>query len=63
LLLWCLRPQPPRLPVRRALALGLGVTGGFVLAQLPWGWQLWQATGNPMHPMFGSVLGGLFGGR
>ncbi len=63
LLLWWCRPRPPRWPLSRALAIALGAASGFVLAYLPWGWQLWQLTGNPMHPLFGPVLGGLFGGR
>jgi len=63
LLLWWWRPERPCLPWPRAVALALGAGGGFLLAYLPWGWQLWQLTGNPMHPLFGPVLGGLFGGR
>lgn len=61
LLLWWWRPQAPRLPWSRAAALALGAGGGFLLAYLPWGWQLWQLTGNPLHPFFGSVLVPLLG--
>lgn len=35
---------------RRALALALGGAFGFGVAYAPWGWQLWQATGNPLYP-------------
>jgi len=58
LLLWWYRPTTPHLPLRRAGALALGACLGFGLAYMPWGWQLWQMTGNPFHPFFGSWFGG-----
>jgi hypothetical protein len=62
LLLWCWTPQAPRGLLARGALIGSGAALGFLLAYLPWGWQLWRLTGNPMHPFFGPWLGGLFGG-
>lgn len=42
-------------PLRRALALAAGAVLGFGVAYAPWGWQLWQATGNPFYP-YGAML-------
>jgi len=62
LLLWCWSPQAPRGLATRMALIALGAAAGFLLAYLPWGWQLWRLSGNPMHPLFGPWLGGLFGG-
>jgi Glycosyltransferase family 87 len=53
LLLWWYRPRPPHWPWRRALCILGGAGLGFGVAYAPWGWHLWQATGNPFHPFFG----------
>jgi hypothetical protein len=42
---------------RRAVAMGLGVCLGFGLAYGPWGWQLWQHTGNPFYPFLSAYFG------
>lgn len=55
---WWHRPGGWPLPLRRGLSMAGGAAGGFVAAHAPWGWQLWQQTGNPIHPF----LPGLFGG-
>ncbi len=57
LALWWWVPARPWLPLRRGLAMGVAVTLGFVLAYAPWGWQLWQLTGNPFYPMLQSIFG------
>jgi hypothetical protein len=58
LLVWWWR----RLSLTPLLVRGLGMAAagclGFALAHAPWGWQLWQQTGNPIYPF----LPGLFGG-
>lgn len=51
-LLWCYQPGPARVWLQRAAAIGASSLLAFCLAYLPWGWQLWQVTGNPMHPLF-----------
>jgi len=58
LLLWWWLPTRPHLPWRRAMALAAGALLGFGLTYAPWGWQLWQLTGNPLHPFFGHWFGG-----
>lgn len=52
---WCGPGWP--LPLRRGLGLALGALAGFALAYAPWGWQLWQQTGNPFYPFFQRFLG------
>lgn len=54
---WWWRTGPPRLPWQRGAALAAGAAAGFALLYLPWGWQLWQATGNPVHPMAAGWFG------
>lgn len=56
LLLWWYQPAQPRFAPSRAFALALGAAAGFGLAYAPWGWQLWQVTGNPFHPFFGGLF-------
>ena len=46
-----------RLPLARGLALAAGAAGAFLLAYAPWGWQVWQVTGNPLHPFAGWLFG------
>lgn len=58
LLVWWYAPGGWRPLLRRAAGMALGGALGFGLAYLPWGWQLWQQTGNPIHPF----LPGWFGG-
>ncbi len=58
LLVWLWTPGGPRLPWRRALALGLGYGLGFGLLYAPWGWQLWRNTGNPFYPYMAQYFGG-----
>lgn len=59
LLLWWWWWTPGRrLPtMRRGGLIALGATVGFVAFYAPWGWQLWQLTGNPVYPFLGSVFG------
>ena len=57
LLFWWWQPQVPRLPWRRGLALAAGASLGFLALYAPWGWQLWQLTGNPLYPFLGNLLG------
>lgn len=57
LLLWWWVPQRPWLPLRRGLALAAGAAAGFGLIYAPWGWQLWQLTGNPFYPFLGTLFG------
>ena len=58
LLLWWWVPQRPWFPLRRGLAIGAGAVLGFAATYLPWGWQLWQLTGNPFYPFLGQFFGG-----
>jgi hypothetical protein len=60
LLVWWLYPFRPGAAAlaRRATWISFGAAAGFVVAYAPWGWQLWQATGNPVHPLLGQFLGG-----
>jgi TRAP-type C4-dicarboxylate transport system permease small subunit len=53
LLLWWYRPERPHWPLRRAVLILGAAALAFCAAYAPWGWQLWQATGNPFHPFFG----------
>ena len=57
LLLWWWAPERPHFGLRRGVALAAGAVGGFVLVYAPWGWQLWQQTGNPFHPFFDAWFG------
>lgn len=52
LLLWWWRSPGWPLPLKRGLFIAMGATAGFGLAYGPWGWQLWQQTGNPFYPYF-----------
>lgn len=54
---WWQRPGWP-LPAKRGAWLAGGATAGFALAYLPWGWQLWQQTGNPFYPFLQQWFGG-----
>ena len=58
LLLWWWREQRPHLVLRRGLGIAAAALLGFALAYVPWGWQLWQVTGNPFFPVFSGVFGG-----
>jgi hypothetical protein len=57
LLFWWWQAEKPWLPWRRGLALALGAAAGFGVLYAPWGWQLWQLTGNPVYPFLGSLFG------
>ncbi len=57
LVIWWWMPTRPHLPWSRGLALAAGASGGFLLSYGPWGWQLWQLTGNPTHPYLGFLFG------
>jgi hypothetical protein len=54
LLLWWWRPGTWAEHKRRAVFMTLAFALGLVLAYGPWGWQLWQHTGNPFYPYFGA---------
>jgi hypothetical protein len=43
-------------PWRRGVMMAAGAGLGFGLAYLPWGWQLWLATGNPFYPYLQSAF-------
>jgi hypothetical protein len=58
LLIWWWRNPGWPLPLRRGLGIAAGALSGFTLAYAPWGWQLWQHTGNPFYPFFQRVFGG-----
>lgn len=58
LLIWWWRGPGWPLPLRRFMGIAAGALAGFTLAYLPWGWQLWQHTGNPFYPFFQSIFGG-----
>jgi hypothetical protein len=58
LLVWWWRSPGWPLPWRRGLGIGAGAVAGFALAYAPWGWQLWQQTGNPFYPFFQRWFGG-----
>jgi len=57
LLVWWWAPGGTQALMRRGAVMAMGGTLGFALAYLPWGWQLWQQTGNPVYPF----LPGWFG--
>lgn len=48
--------RPWQLAARGFVALALGSIAGFLLAYGGWAWHLYQATGNPMFPMFNQVF-------
>ncbi len=56
LLAWW-QPNTPRLPFGLGVRIAAFSLVGFLLAYLPWGWQLWQITGNPFHPHFARFFG------
>jgi len=58
LLVWWWRGPGWPLPLRRGLGIAAGACTGFALAYAPWGWQLWQHTGNPFYPFFQRIFGG-----
>ena len=58
LLCWWWQGAAPNFPLRRGAALATGAVLGFGLTWLPWGLQLWRATGNPFYPYFQAWLGG-----
>ena len=57
---WLARRGVPS--VRRGLAVAAGARLGFGLAYAPWGWQLWQLTGNPFYPFLKAYFGPVAGG-
>lgn len=63
LALWWTPGQGPagtrwgRLPLGRGLAVGASAVAGFGLVYAPWGWALWEQTGNPFYPMLGHWFG------
>ncbi len=61
LVLWWWTPPHRRRRLgwlRRGLGIAAAACLSFVLTYAPWGWQLWQHTGNPFYPLFSSVFGG-----
>jgi hypothetical protein len=40
----------------RVVRGGIAAVGGFVLTYAWWGWTLWQAYGNPFHPLFDGLF-------
>jgi hypothetical protein len=51
-LLW-LWPAGTWMQRLKAAALGCVLAAaGMFMAYAPWGWQLWQLTGNPVFPIF-----------
>lgn len=58
LLIWGWRSAGWPLPMRRGLGIAAGALAGFTLAYAPWGWQLWEHTGNPFYPFFQRIFGG-----
>jgi hypothetical protein len=50
LLVWWWRRTGWRAQLARGLAMALAAGLGFSLAHAPWGWQLWQQTGDPVYP-------------
>lgn len=55
---WLGQMAPLRSMLRRAAGFGIGASVGFVVAYLPWGLQLWRATGNPFYPFLRVWFGG-----
>lgn len=62
LLLWWWVPGRGAPLMRRGACIALGAVGGFGLAYAPWGWRLWQLTGNPLFPYFVKLFGPADGG-
>jgi hypothetical protein len=48
--------RPRRLAARTFLVLASGSALGFLLSYGAWAWHLYQATGNPVFPMFNQVF-------
>ena len=44
------------LGLRAAIAAGLAVAAGFLLGFGPFAWHLWQATGNPIFPIYNNLF-------
>jgi hypothetical protein len=57
LLVWWWKVPGWPLPLSRGLGIALGALAVFALAYVPWGWQLWAQTGNPVYPFFQNVFG------
>ena len=57
LLVWWIGGAPLANRGRLAMALAAGGGIGFLLTYGPWGWQLWQQTGNPFYPFFSKWFG------
>ena len=58
LVCWWWQRGKTSLSATRALSLAAGAGIGFGLAYGPWGWTLWQQTGNPFHPFLGRLFAG-----
>ena len=58
LLVWWWRSPGWPLPLKRGVWIAAGALVGFTLAYVPWGWQVWQQTGNPIYPFLGTWFGG-----
>jgi hypothetical protein len=58
LLLWWWRQAAPLLALlRRGLMMAGASAAGYAVTHAPWGWQLWQQTGNPVYPLLPSLFG------
>jgi len=44
------------LGLRAAIAAGIAMAAGFLLGFGPFAWHLWQATGNPVFPLYNNVF-------
>jgi len=44
------------LGLRAAIMGGLAMSAGFLLGFAPFAWHLWQATGNPVFPLYNNVF-------
>lgn len=55
---WWWQPSKPHLSLARGAWLATGACLGFAVPYAPWGWQLWQLTGNPIYPFAAQWFGG-----
>jgi Gpi18-like mannosyltransferase len=57
LLFWWWQPRKPHLALARGACIAAGACLGFAVPYAPWGWRLWQLTGNPLYPFAAQWFG------